>query len=183
MNVSLAISVGRGFQKCLGNFWKWHMCKLGLPLKASLLLWMISWSCLQLPETVNCYEWHGAAVKRPSEYWDWLEESVRETGWATRKGDEMRFPQDMFKELERKIFECFHLHWEYVYSPYFITAVKTRFSDTWCSTLQVVVKYMTKVSHVPLEIFHMQKCNVLASYCLNVFSWLIHGIAWTKWST
>lgn len=37
MNVSLAISVGRGFQKCLGNFWNWHMCKLVLPLKASLL--------------------------------------------------------------------------------------------------------------------------------------------------
>lgn len=79
----------------------------------------------------------------------------------------MRFQQDVFKELERKMFECFHLPWEYLYSPYFITAVKTRFPDTWCSTLQVVVKYITEVSCMPLEIFHMQKCNVLASYCLN----------------
>lgn len=34
--------------------------------------------------------------------------------------------------------------------------------SVFCSTLQVFVKCIAKLSHMPLEVFYMQNCNVLA---------------------
>lgn len=129
-------SVMAGLLKLLADFW---VCELS---------WIALYCC-------EASEWV-LRLTRGVCSWDCM---------SSQKGERDRISVGHVERIRKEKFENAqnHLCWKYLYPQYFSTAVKTvSWYSVFCSALQVFAKCMAEVSHMPLEIFYVQNCNMLA---------------------
>lgn len=128
------------------------------PLKSLLAFWVWELPRITLYYYEN-YEWKFTLTRGVCS-WDWMSSqevgcnriSIRQVEWVRK--------EKVWKCMESSLLEIcvlpiLHYSCEKQFFWYSL------FRSTW----EVFVKCMAEVSHIALQVFYMQNCNVLAYYC------------------